>query len=672
MLDSKTNEDMLDYLETIINTVREPLIILDEDLRVVTVNHSFYTFFQAKSANTIGQLIFELDNKQWDIPVLRELLETILPQKTSFHDYEVEYNFANIGRRVMLLNAQQMKQTAGRQPIILVAMEDITWQSDVLIIAKEEKVKRTDELVIANQELAFQNEEKDKRAAELAIAKEEKVQRADELVIANQELAFQNKEKDKRADELVIANQELAFQNEEKDKRAAELVIAKEEKVQRADELAIANIELAFQNKEKDKRAAELAIANKDLAFQNKEKDKRAAELVIANEEKVQLLRKLQLSQKMEALGKLTGGIAHEYNNMLGIMLGYSELLKSAFIDNPKLFRYASQIQKACDRAAKLTNKLLTFSQRNTPNAECINLNTLVQQQHHMLEKTLTISINLIYQLQKDPWQVWLNGSDMEDAILNMCINALHAMNDHGQLTIETQNKFINQSDAASLNITAGDYVLLSFTDTGCGFDKETKEKIFDPFFTTKGQLGSGLGLSIVYGFVQNSGGVIDVYSVEGEGSQFTFYFPRYHGAQTHNDEKSEIENSTLDNAIRNDTILIVDDEPDLLEVTRAILTLHGFTVFCAADATEALSILEHESMDIMISDVIMPRIDGYQLATIVKQKYPDIKIQLVSGFSGHRNVDVANIDLQQNLLRKPVTSHVLLERIHQLLDEKT
>jgi PAS domain S-box-containing protein len=429
---------------------------------------------------------------------------------------------------------------------------------------------------------------------------------------------------------------------------------------QAEEKLILANEELAFQNEEKDKLAYELILANKA-------KDK----LILANEEKELLLRKLKQSQKMEALGKLTGGIAHEYNNMLGIMLGYSELLKSAFTDNPKLFRYASQVQNAGNRAAKLTNKLLTFSQRKTPNAECINLNTLVQQQHHMLEKTLTISINLVYQLHEDLWHVWLDSSDMEDAILNVCINALHAMSNRGQLTIETRNKNINQSDATLLNITAGDYVLLSFTDTGCGFDKETKEKIFDPFFTTKGQLGSGLGLSIVYGFVQNSGGVIDVYSVKGEGTQFTFYFPRYHGAQTHNEEKSQIEILTLDNAIRNNTILLVDDEPDLLEVTRAILTSHGFTVFCAADATEALSILEHESMDIMISDVIMPRIDGYQLAAIVRQKYPDIKIQLVSGFSGHRNVDVADIDLQQNLLRKPVNSHVLLERIRKLLDEK-
>jgi CheY-like chemotaxis protein len=199
--------------------------------------------------------------------------------------------------------------------------------------------------------------------------------------------------------------------------------------------------------------------------------------------------------------------------------------------------------------------------------------------------------------------------------------------------------KKVNKSDAVSLNIKAGDYVLLSFTHDGCGFDQETKEKIFDPFFTTKGQLGTGLGLSIVYGFVQNSDGVIDVYSMEGEGTEFTFYFSRYLG--THCDKKPEIENSFENNSIGNESILVLDDEPDLLGLTREILTLHGFNVFCAGDATEALSLLEREHIDIMISDVIMSGIDGYQLATIVKEKYPDVEIQLICGYTDRRNTDM-------------------------------
>jgi diguanylate cyclase (GGDEF)-like protein/PAS domain S-box-containing protein len=275
MLKSKTQKEMLEHVESIINTLRDPLITMDENLRVVTVNRSFYTFFKAKPENTVGRQIFELGNRQWDIPDLRELL-----QHTRFDDYMVEHDFADIGRRIMRLNARQIEQAEGKKRIVLLTMEDIT--------------KRADKLEIAKEELAFQNKEKEKRA--------------DELFLANEELAFQNKEKDKRADELAIANKELAFQNKEKDKRANELVIAKEEKEKRADELFLANEELAFQNKEKDKRADDLVIAkeekekradelflaNEELAFQNKEKDKRADELLIANQEKELLLLKLK------------------------------------------------------------------------------------------------------------------------------------------------------------------------------------------------------------------------------------------------------------------------------------------------------------------------------------------------------------------------------------------
>ena len=322
MLKSKTNKEMLEHVENIINTLREPLMTLDQDFRVVTANSSFYNFFKTKPENTIGRQFFDLNNRQWDIPELRELL-----QHTSFDNYVVEQDFVDIGRRVMLLNARQIEHAESNESIILLAMEDITIRSDKLDNANnelafqnKEKEKRADELAIANKELAFQNKEKDKRADELAIAKEEKEKRAnglaianeelafqnkekdkraDELAIANEELAFQNKEKEKRADELAIANKELAFQNKEKDKRADELVIANKEKGKRADELFIANEELAFQNKEKDMRADELVIANKEkgkradeifianekLAFQNKEKEKRADELAIANKE---------------------------------------------------------------------------------------------------------------------------------------------------------------------------------------------------------------------------------------------------------------------------------------------------------------------------------------------------------------------------------------------------
>lgn len=387
-----------------------------------------------------------------------------------------------------------------------------------------------------------------------------------------------------------------------------------------------------------------------------------------AEDEKEHLQRELQESQKMEALGKLTGGIAHEYNNMLAITIGFAALLEKALVEQPKLAKYAYEIQHAGERGAKLTSKLLTFSRQKTPEADSLNLNTLLQTQHHMLEKTLTVRIKLVFNLQENLWRVWLDDGDVEDVILNMSINAMHAIEGNGQLTIQTLNQKLNHVDAESLNITPGDYVLLSFTDTGCGIDSEIKERIFDPFFTTKGELGTGLGLSMVYGFVQNSGGAIKVYSEQGEGTQFTLYFPRYHGSDSI--EQSKEEDHPEEAFIGHKTILVVDDEPALLHLTREILGSHGFNVHCAESAKEALNILGHESIDILLSDIIMPEMNGYQLAAMVKEKYPDIKIQLASGFSGGRNIGNIDDDLRNNLLNKPFNSQALLQRIRELCDE--
>ena len=387
-----------------------------------------------------------------------------------------------------------------------------------------------------------------------------------------------------------------------------------------------------------------------------------------AEDAKEHLQRELQQAQKMEALGKLTGGIAHEYNNMLAVMLGFTDLLKMSFSEQPKLLKYADEIQHAGERAAKLTSKLLTFSRHKTPEAKSLNLNTLLQKQQHMLEKTLTVRINLILNLQDDLWQAWLDEGDTEDAIINMSINAMHAIEGNGQLTIQMSNQKINQMDAKPLGIQDGDYVSLSLTDSGCGIDEKIKEKIFDPFFTTKGMEGTGLGLSMVYGFVQNSGGAIKVYSEPGEGTQFTLYFPRYHGASR--DQQSEEGNHLEDNLIGNKTILVVDDEQALLNLSREILSSHGFKVICAESAKDALNILQHESIDILISDIIMPEMDGYQLAAIVKEKYPEIKIQLASGFTDERNMGVNDEHLQQDLLHKPFSSQALLQRIRALCGE--
>ncbi len=383
--------------------------------------------------------------------------------------------------------------------------------------------------------------------------------------------------------------------------------------------------------------------------------------------EQTSLEASLRRTQKMDALGKLTGGIAHDYNNMLGVVMGYAGLLEDALSEQPELAKYAHEIHHAGERGAKLTKKLLAFTRQKTSEADCLNLNALLQNEQHMLEKTLTARIKLVFKLEENLWPVWLDDSDMEDAILNMSINAMHAIEGSGQLIIQTRNQKVNQIEAQSLAILPGDYVLFSITDTGCGMNEATKEKIFEPFFSTKGKKGTGLGLSQVYGFVKRSKGAIKVYSEPDHGTLFTLYFPRYYKASR---KEQLLEESKAADIIGSETILVVDDEPALLSLSCEILRQHGFNVIAAENAKKALGILEqNKSIELLISDIIMPEMDGYQLSAIVKEKYPTIKIQLASGFADNSNMDMVDESLQKNLLLKPFNSRALLQRVRDLLN---
>jgi len=374
----------------------------------------------------------------------------------------------------------------------------------------------------------------------------------------------------------------------------------------------------------------------------------------------------LRRSQKMEALGQLTGGVAHDYNNMLGIVLGYAELLERQLDDQPVLARYAHQIYHAAQRGGKLTRKLLSFTRQEGGQVALFNLNTLIQEQQQVLEKTLTARIKLNFNLAPQLWAVCIDDSDFEDAILNLCINAMHAMEGNGQLTIHTCNRPFTMADTRQYDMTPGDYVLLTITDTGCGMDEKTREQIFDPFYTTKGKRGSGLGLSQVYGFIQRSGGQIQVFSEPGQGTQFALYFPR--SQQTISKAEDDIDGLGKD-LHGTESILVVDDEQAIVSLTANILTEYGYRVFSAHNGLQALQLLEKEKVDLIITDLIMPQMDGYQLAAEVKRLYPQIRIQLVSGFADERHNPMADKTLQKHIIDKPYTSQRLLTRVRELLE---
>lgn len=376
----------------------------------------------------------------------------------------------------------------------------------------------------------------------------------------------------------------------------------------------------------------------------------------------------IRRTQRMDALGNLTGGVAHDYNNMLSVILGYTELLNLSSETPEKTKGYINEISHAAERAKSLTNKLLAFTKRVSVESQAVNINQLLLDNQAMIEKTLTVKIQLKYELDENLWNVWLDVGDLEDAIVNISINAMHAMENGGLLTFNSENIVLSEIEASALQVDKGEYVLLRVTDTGTGMDEMTRVRIFEPFFSTKEDKGTGLGLSQVYGFVKRAKGEVKVYSEIGKGTHFDFYFPRYH-SETLKTE-SESEEIKLDIYSGSETILVVDDEAGLRALADELLSLFGYSVTCAASAEEALELMKKQSFDLMLSDVVMTGMDGYELAKQVREKYSDMKIQLASGFSDNWKHDETVRDLEISMLQKPYRKEELLKRVRKLLDQ--
>ena len=377
----------------------------------------------------------------------------------------------------------------------------------------------------------------------------------------------------------------------------------------------------------------------------------------------------LRRTQKMDALGKLTGGVAHDFNNMLNVIIGYSEILSRNLDDGSSNQHFAKEIKEAGKRGAALTRKLLSFSGQTTSMQSQVNINDVMQDDINMLKKTLTARIHINIKFDDELWPVTVDKSDLEDAILNLSINAMHAMPAGGKLTYLTLNEHLSSIEADDLGLAgAGEYVRLSLIDTGIGMDEKTVNKIFDPFFTTKGERGTGLGLSQVFGFMERCNGVIRVYSEAGIGTEFSMYFPR---SALENEISETEQDSDLgsDNLSGNETILLVDDEIALLELGKDIFQQYGYKVFCAEGADSALWILSRNDVDVVVSDVIMPGIDGYELARKVKHLYPQVKVQLVSGYSSERLGKEKDNPYTKTIIDKPYTAEILLSRVRGLID---
>ncbi len=385
--------------------------------------------------------------------------------------------------------------------------------------------------------------------------------------------------------------------------------------------------------------------------------------------ERKKLEEQFRQAQKMEAVGRLSGGIAHDFNNLLGVIIGYSEILEERLNHNEGLCKKATEIRKAGQRAASLTRQLLAFSRQQVLEPTVLALNTVVVDIEKMLRRLIGEDIELATALAPNLGNVKADRGQMEQVIMNLVVNARDAMLHGGKLTIETKNVEVDENYAFQHgHVSPGPFVMLAVTDTGIGMDTETQSRIFEPFFTTK-ELGkgTGLGLATVYGVVKQSSGFIWVHSEPGHGTTFKILLPRVEKPVQETEQHAKSDGQQRGS----ETILLVEDDAALRELTLTLLAQQGYTVLVAANGHEALNIAQDKpqgQVDLLLTDVVMPRMSGPQVAEELSATHPDMKVLFTSGYTefAHGHEQIARPG--RFLIQKPFTQHELTSKVREVL----
>ncbi|MEO8131419.1 MAG: ATP-binding protein [Bryobacteraceae bacterium] len=501
-----------DFVTSIVETVREPLVVLDNALRVKKANRAFYLTFRLSEQDTDTCGIFELAQRAWDTPALRALLRKALFDNTALEEVELEHEFPQAGRKVLCINARRLN---GGE-MILLSIEDIT--------------------------------------------------------------------------ERKQADGELRRVQDE-----------------------------------------------------------------------------LRQGQKMEAIGRLAGGVAHDFNNMLTAILGFSQMLVESLEEGTEAHHEAAEIQKAGERAATLTHQLLAFSRRQVLHPQVLSLNTMILEMEQMLRRLIGDDIALDKTLVEELWPMNADPGQMSQVILNLALNARDAMRSGGSLSIRTANTHVNETGEQIRGLAPGSYVTLTVTDSGTGMDEETQQHIFEPFFTTKPEgSGTGLGLATVSGIVKQSGGSIRFASELERGTTFWVDFPRAEvglaiGAPR---GRAEMPSGT-------ETVLVAEDQDIVRGLAVRILKRQGYTVLEASQGSDALALCQsHPSqIDLLVTDVLMPGgLNGRQLAEQAIKIHAEMRVLLMSGYTTDHLVH-SGIEKGAPFLQKPFTPQQLARKVRDVLD---
>ncbi len=409
------------------------------------------------------------------------------------------------------------------------------------------------------------------------------------------------------------------------------------------------------------------------VAFESGDTAKHLVSSIADITERRALEAQLRQAMKMEAVGRLAGGVAHDFNNLLTVITGYTELLLESDGTKGAVSRERTeQIRAAAQRAASLTRQLLAFSRQQVLQPRKLSLNTVVSGLDKMLRRLIGEDIEVKTALAENLGLVEVDPNQIEQVLLNLAVNARDAMPSGGLLTVETANVRLDDSYRAHHNyVVPGDYVRLTVSDTGVGMDPEVRARIFEPFFTTKeAGKGTGLGLSTVYGIVKQSGGYIEVYSEPGRGTSFKLHFPRVAQSEDDTGKKAHVPTDMRGS----ETILLVEDNEQLRELAALVLTARGYRVLSASsiEEVEAICKLERGKIDLLLTDVVMPRLSGTEIARYVAQRRPGIRVLYMSGYTADTTVHHGVLEQGVAFLQKPFTPATLATKVREVLDQST
>ncbi len=565
----------------LLDAVRQPLVVCDDELRVVFANRGFIDNLALGDVQA-GDRWFELDEARWDVPGLRQLVEAGPSEPSA--ERQIELTHPTRQRQTVVVSARWVRPTER--------------ESDLIVFCISEFADRhTTEAQGATSSLV------DSKSARSAFA-----------------------ESGAEPDMAEVERWVLERTRDLEAQRQAALALAEQ-----AERARLESIE------------ATAALQRADV--------------------------QLRQSQKMEAVGKLAGGIAHDFNNLLTAILSFSEFVTKTMDPSDQAYHDMMEVTDAAQRAAELTSQLLAFSQQRTIEPKVVNLNQKVRALERMLERLLTEEIELVAHLDAVAGTIRVDVTALEQIVVNLAVNAKDAMPRGGRLVIETALVTLDDSYGAAKGavIPPGEYVTLSLSDTGLGMDDKTQQHIFEPFFTTKeiGR-GTGLGLSTVYGIVKQAGGFIWVYSELGKGTTFRVYFPKIDAPTTK--VRSSVEQAVPTGS---ETVLVVEDDDRIRRLCVRALSPLGYRVIVAASGAEALELCEREAgaVDLLLTDVVMPRMSGKQLALRLGQMCPEVKVMFMSGYTPNVIVHHGVVDDGVVLLQKPFTIDGIGRKVREVLD---